>query len=324
MIKESAFVPAKGAQNRHVQTILPTFIPTRNAPHASHRERIPLPDGDFVDADWFGPPQSPIIIILHGLASNVRSGYIQNMLFKFSQVGWRSLLLYYRGCSDEVNLLDKSYHAGDTLGLDTLVNLLRKREPQTPIAALGYSMGANVLLKWLGETQSTALSTAIAVSVPFDLRITSNQLRERFEGFYQWWLISDLHEAVRRKYQNRKPPFDFGDVSELKSFWEFDNAITAPLNGFKDATEYYEKNSCRQFLKRIQTPTLILHSRDDPFSPPEALPNESHLSDHLILELSDYGGHIGFISGNLFLFRLTFWLEDRIFNHLKTYWNCHE
>jgi predicted alpha/beta-fold hydrolase len=322
-IIESNFISAVGLSNAHVQTMLPSLIPNKNLIKPTKRERLIMPDGDFFDFDWFAEKSTaPIVIILHGMTGAINSHYVQSILKAIKKKEWRPILMYYRGCSGEPNLLNKSYHVGDSLGLETLITELKKREPETPIAAVGYSLGANVLLKWLGETQSLAkLCTAVAVSVPFDLKVTANCLREGFSRFYQWWLIGDLHDYVRRKFQQKPAPFDFGDVTHLKSFWEFDNAITAPLNGFMNASDYYEKNSCRQFLPNITVPTLILHSKDDPFLTPEAIPPAEGLSATTTLELSQHGGHVGFVTGNTLSLDLSFWLESRIPEHLDGYLN---
>ncbi len=319
MIISSEFVPAVGLKGPNAQTILASLIPRKHQIRASRRERLIMPDNDFVDFDWFdNTVSSPIVIILYGMTGSIDGYYVQDILKEIKANGWRAILLYYRGCSGEPNLIDRSYHLSDTLGLDTLVKELRRREPNTPITAVGYSMGANILLKWLGEVGAAAdLTTAVAVSTPFDLRMASNRLRQGFSSFYQWWLIGDLHDYVRSKYQNRKPPFDFGDVTQLKSFWEFDDAITAPLNGFKDAADYYGRSSCRPSLKNITVPTLALHARDDPFMMPATIPSEAELSPTTTIELSEHGGHVGFISGNLFLGKLEFWLPIRITRHLQ-------
>ncbi len=322
MIKTSDFIPAFGVSNAQLQTILPSVMPLKKLIEATRRERLTMPDGDFVDFDWFDESNlnSPIIIILHGITGSIEAHYVQGMLKQAQNNGWRPLLMYYRGCSGEPNLIDRSYHLGDTLGLDTIVRELQRREPNTPIAAVGYSMGANILLKWLGDTGTAAgLVTAIAVSTPFDLRAASNRLRQGFSRFYQWWLIGDLHDYVRSKYQNKKTPFDFGDVTQLKSFWEFDNSITAPLNGFTDATDYYAKNSCKNVLPNITVPTLAIHSLDDPFMSPDVIPQDSEMSANVTIELSEKGGHVGFISGNLFELKLEHWLEKRIPEHFKTH-----
>jgi predicted alpha/beta-fold hydrolase len=321
-IKESKFVPALGLSNPHVQTMLPSLMPENHLLRPVRRERLTMPDGDFFDFDWFTEKSTgPIVIILHGMTGSLNSHYVQSILRTIKKKGWRPIFMYYRGCSGEPNLLDKSYHVGDTLGFNTLVSELKKRDPDAIIAAVGYSLGANILLKWLGETKNAAklLTTAVAVSVPFDLKATANRLREGFSRFYQWWLIGDLHDYVRRKFQQKEPPFDFGDVTHLKSFWEFDNAITAPLNGFINASDYYDKNSCRQFLSLIKTPTLILHSKDDPFLTLASIPSEEELSPDIILELSETGGHVGFVTGNPFIWELDFWLEKRIPEHLEHY-----
>lgn len=319
MILPSSFVPAFGLGNCHLQTTLPSILSCKYSSVPVKRERLTLPDGDFIDFDWFDDTiTAPIVIILHGLTGSVQSHYVQSILHQLKLRKWRPILMYYRGCSGEPNLLDCSYHLSDTMGLDSLVKELRRREPNTPIAAVGYSMGANVLLKWLGDSGDKAeLTTAVAVSTPFDLAKSSNYLRHGFSRFYQWWLIGDLHDYVRRKYQTKKPPMDFSNITQLKSFWDFDDKVTAPLNGFKDVQDYYIKSSCGPVLKNISVPTLALHAKDDPFMTPDIVPDNSQLSSAVTIELSEKGGHVGFVSGSIF--HPEYWLEQRIPEHLQRY-----
>lgn len=319
MIKKSTFHPPFILSNAHIQTSLPTLLPIQRYTHPVRRERLIMPDTDFVEFDWFSNRRKgPIVILLHGITGSIKAHYIQNMIHLINQKEWRPILMYYRGCSGTPNLIEKSYHAGDTLGLDTLIRELKAREPDTPIFAVGYSMGANVLLKWLGETQTDkSLVSAVAISTPFDLRLVANRLRHGISQFYQWWLIGDLHDYVLNKFRQRPAPFDFGDLTHLRSIWTFDDAITAPLNGFKDASELYEKTSCIHFLKNINIPVLAIHALDDPFMIPDILPKEKDLSSDFTIEISEKGGHVGFIEGSLIPLHIEFWADKRATEHIE-------
>ncbi len=316
MIIPSQFIPAKGLANSHVQTMLPALL-RRKRGFMSRRQRLELPDGDFAELDWVGEGVGPIIIILPGIAGSMNAPYVIGLANEILQRHWRGVMLNYRGRGSELNVLDRSYHLGDTLILDTLVDHLHEIEPDTPKLAVGYSMGGNILLKWMGDTkESVNILAGVAVSTPFDIRIAANHMRH--EGrMYQWWLLGRLQNHIQRKYQYRKAPIDFSpaEIKRLKSFWEFDDRVTAPLNGFKDAIEYYHKSSSRWVLKDICKPVLAINSKDDPFMTEKTLPNTDELSASVQLELSEKGGHVGFVEGTLLNPKL--WLEKRIPAYLE-------
>lgn len=278
-----------------------------------------LPDGDFIDIDWLGD-RGPIVIVLHGLTGSSDSHYARGILRAAARQGWRGALMHFRGCSGEPNRLLRSYHAGDTADLRFFVELLRRREPQTPLAAVGYSLGGNVLLKWLGEQGSNApLRAAVAVSVPFDLAAATERLMQGFSRIYELHLLRSLQVAITQKREVVELPWDQSMVAGIASLREFDERVTAPLHGFLGADDYYARSSCRAFLPRIAVPTLILHAADDPFMPRSVIPGEKELSSYTTLELSPHGGHVGFISGSLRAPR--FWLETRVPEYLAPLMN---
>jgi predicted alpha/beta-fold hydrolase len=234
------------------------------------------------------------------------------MLWVLDQIGWRGVLMHFRGCSGEPNRLPRSYHSGDTADLAAVVETILNREPSTPVAAVGYSLGGNVLLKWLGETGAqNPLITAVAVSVPFDLYSTVQRLQTGFSRVYQRYLLKSLITSAKKKFSLISSPIELQGIEKLNTFHLYDEHVTAPLHGFNSATEYYTKTSSRQFLKTIRIPTLILQAKDDPFLYPQAIPAAEELSPTTILELSDKGGHVGFVSGTL-PWQAVYWLEQRI------------
>jgi len=283
---------------------------------ALRRQRLELPDGDFLDIDWTAQPGTRRVLVLHGLEGSLESHYSGGLLKYLAQRGYRVGLLYFRGCSGAPNRLARGYHSGETGDLDFVMRRLHETQPGVPLAVIGFSLGGNVLLKWLGEQGSNApLSTAIAISVPFDLDSAARQLQRGLSRIYQHHLLARLRQSVILKAAAHPPPVPLQRLRTLRSFHDFDNAITAPLHGFRDADDYYHRSSSKQFLKHIRIPTLMLQSRDDPFLPVTALPTAHELGSQVTLELSEHGGHVGFVAGNN-PSRPVFWLEQRIASHL--------
>lgn len=314
MIVESEFKPGLLWRNRHVQTIVPnTLYPVAKVDLT--RERVELPDGDFIDVEWTSRTAGPIVIVLHGLEGSIRSRYACNIMQKIHSLGMRGAMPYFRGCTGEPNRLPVSYHSGFTQDLEYFSGLLKQREPNTPLAAVGYSLGGNVLLKWLGESPNASrLTTGVAVSVPFDLGICSDAVEKGLSKVYMWELMGRMRRSVKRKFVSIPSPIPLPDIDKLRTFREYDDALTAPLHGFKDAKDYYTRCSSRQFMKHIGVPTLVVHSADDPFMTPAAVPTDAELSDAVRFELSQRGGHVGFVDGSLFKPRR--WLDERIGRHL--------
>lgn len=307
------FKPAWWLPGGHVQTLWPALLRRAVSP-VTRRERVELPDGDFIDVDWTGE-SGPIVIVLHGLGGSMDSHYARGILRAVATRGWRGALMHFRGCSGEPNRLLRGYHAGDTGDLASFVALLRQREPHIPLAAVGYSLGGNVLLKWLGEQgESSPLSAAVAVSVPFDLGAATARMQQGFSRIYDRRLLRCLQDALARKRAVMALPWDATTIAAIGTLRAFDECVTAPLHGFRDAEDYYDRASCRPYLPRIHTPTLIVHAADDPFMPPSVVPPPHVLSATTRLELSPSGGHVGFVSGAPWTPR--YWLETRIPDYL--------
>ena len=296
MLTSSRFQPRFWIKNPHIQTLLGSFI-GRNSGIATERERVELPDGDFVDIDWLNKDlrQAPTLIILHGLEGSIDSSYIQGLLKHFQPENWRLAIFHFRGCSGEMNRLARTYHSGDTEDLNYLVHNLEK---QGPLYVIGFSLGGNVLLKYLGETGlASAVQAAAAVSVPFDLGKAAKRLDQGMSRLYRFHLLRDLKQKTLLK-KAAFPDYDWPDDKDImsyNSFDDFDHFITAPLHGFQSGQAYYEQCSCGQFLSDITTKTLILHAMDDPFMTSDSVPTEEMLSEAVTLELSEYGGHVGFV-----------------------------
>jgi len=325
MITKSNFRPAVFAANRHVQTLLPTLLRINNSVLYEH-QKITLPDGDFLDLAWNRIPEktqiNPIIVIFHGLEGSIDSPYAKGIMRHLDKCGWHVVLMHFRNCSGRVNHAARTYHSGETSDAKFFLRWLQQSFPQAPLLAVGYSMGGNVLLKLLGETQAAApLHAAVAVSVPLLLNHCADQMRTGFSRVYQHNLLRKMKQKLLAKYQQ----YDYqkliglsrNDISGIKDFWEFDDAFTAPINGFKNAQDYYAKSSSRQYLARIRIPTLVIQSIDDPFMSPAVIPQEHELSNSVCLELSEKGGHVGFVSG--YLWKPEFWLEKRIAKYFASF-----
>lgn len=315
MIIESEFRPTGFWRNRHVQTVIPNVLfPVSKV--ELRRERVELPDGDFIDVDWTTGSSGPIVIVLHGLEGSIRSRYACNIMRKIHEMGFRGALPYFRGCSGVPNRLPIGYHSGFTQDLEYFSGLLKQREPGTPMAAVGYSLGGNVLLKWLGESPNASrLTTGVAVSVPFDLAVCSEAIGKGLSKVYMWELMGRMRRSAMRKFSKVKAPITLPDIGKLRTFREFDDAMTAPLHGYKDAQDYYARASSKPFLKHIKVPTLVVHSEDDPFMTPAVLPTEAELSPAVTFELTRNGGHVGFVDGPLLKPRR--WVDQRITKHLQ-------
>lgn len=327
MIKSSSFIPAWWLKSPHLQTIWGSMLRTA-PPVKTRRERLELPGNDFLDLDWldvpFEDPTRPIILILHGLGGNIDSHYAKAILQAIGDFGWYAVFMHYRGCSGDANRQFVSYHSGFTDDVDFVASVLKSRFPHNPLAAVGYSLGGSILLNWLGKTGSNnPLTTAIAISVPFELGKAANRMLNGVSRLYQWHMLRNLRQHISNKFEKLESPIDLNKLDQLKTFWEFDTFVTAPLHGFKNAEDYYEKASCRKQLKNIAKPTLIIHAEDDPFMPPEVIPIETELATDTLLELSKMGGHVGFIAGNI-PGSAEYWLEGRIIDHFLNFFPRYE
>jgi len=319
------FQPAIGLKNPHLQTVYASLF-RRLSLKNFEIEKFTLSDGDFLECYWQKldntQKNTPIVILFHGLAGSYKSPYIQGTMQELKEAGFNSVLMHFRGCSGKENLKPRSYHSGDTQDAYEFISSVKKRFPQAKLFAVGFSLGANMLLKLLGERENNcSLSAAVAVSAPMLLDTCSTYMNKGFSKFYQRLLLKDLKNDLNKKYDKfdmkKYISLNKDDIKKLKTFWAFDNAYTAPIHSFSSAQDYYTKSSSRQFLKFITIPTLIIHAKDDPFMPSSILPKHSEISSAITLEISKYGGHVGFVSGSLF--HPKYWMEKRIIKFYKTF-----
>lgn len=315
MITQSDFKPPAWLRNPHAQTLWAYTV--RSRVHVEvRRERLELPDGDFIDLDWNACEEGPIVVVLHGLSGSINSHYAKTTLRALRRCGMRGVLMNFRGASGEPNRLPRGYHGGETGDLSTVIDILHRREPGTPIAAIGFSLGGNVLLKWLGERgERCPAVAAVTVSAPLDLDRTTKRISRGFSRLYQWHILQCLKRDMRVKAQQVNMPVDVRRLPQVSTFRQFDDLITAPLHGFTNADEYYASCGARRYLGTIARPTLILHAMDDPFIPPSVLPGDNELGPQTTMELSRHGGHVGFI--NAASAAKGGWLENRIMTYLS-------
>jgi len=313
-IVKSTFEAHPLLKNSHLQTLWPTLL--RASPKIKTiRERLLTLDQDFIDIDWYEKESLPLVILIHGLASSSKAKYIMGLQSALAGKGFASVALNLRGCSGEPNIRVTGYHGGSSEDLNFLVATLRYRFPNRPIAAIGYSLGASILLNWLSESAGQSeLFAAITVSAPLQLDKATARLQQGFSKIYEQYLLTFMKWQQYKK--NIKLYKKFEQHEKLPSLWnintifDFDEFITAPIHGYKGAEHYYNVCSTRQKLKLIQTPTLIIHAKDDPFIPPEIIPDEMELSNSVMMELAENGGHVGFISKNKNN-QLSYWIETR-------------
>ena len=322
------FKPSFFLKNRHIQTVYSSLF--RKAQELDYEiEKFTLSDGDFLECYWYKTEEEnstkPIVILFHGLAGNYKSPYIQGVVLELAKNGFDSVIMHFRGCTGNDNLLARSYHSGETGDALEFAKAVQKRHPKRVLYAVGYSLGANMLLKLLGETGvESPFKKCVAVSPPMDLKECADRINEGVSKYYQHRLVKELNSALEKKYKRHDMQKLIGlkreEIEKIKTFWQFDNAYTSVIHGFGSAKNYYEKCSSKQFLKNITVPTLIIHSKDDPFMSPEVIPRQEELSSTIILEVSEKGGHVGFIGGTFF--SIEYWLEQRIVKFLS--YNPHQ
>ena len=323
-ILRSAFRPAGWLKHRHLQTIFPSLPWAWRERASLRREILDLPDGDSTAVDWVSagdelPRSAPLLVVLHGLEGSAESSYARMMMQAALEQQWRPCVLHFRDCGDYRNPLPRRYHAGETGDIRHFLQTLHEQGQTGPIFAVGYSLGGNILLKYLGESGAgSRLQAAGAVCVPLNLHICAEALNQGFSKHYQKLLLKNMKNSVQRKFDRDTAAFDWDRAMAAEDFAEFDDAVTAPLHGFDGMNDYYDKCSSAQFLKDVAKPTLVINSLDDPFMTPEVIPHHDKLSEHVTLEIADAGGHVGFVEGGT-PWRPRYYLPRRILNFLATH-----
>ncbi|ADW19010.1 alpha/beta hydrolase fold protein [Desulfobulbus propionicus DSM 2032] len=301
------FLPPPWLRNPHLQTLWPKLLRKRPALRL-RRERIELADGDFIDLAWTSG-RGPTVLMLHGLEGTLRSHYALPVMASLLQAGFQPVFMHLRGCSGEPNRLPRTYHSGAIEDLAEVLAVLRSTN-RPVAAAIGFSLGGNLLLRYLGTAgPASLLQAAMAVSVPFVLGDAARRLEQGGSRIYQHYLLDRLKRSYRRKFAQTSSPLRV-DLDRIHTLREYDQQVTAPLNGFAGADDYYRRCSSFGVLDRITTPTLILHSVDDPFMYPHSVPEADQVGPGVRLAIQPHGGHVGFVDGR-FPWR-TGWLIDRL------------
>lgn len=290
-------------------------------------ERWTTPDDDVLELRRFDPAQAatattPHLVFLHGLEGGVHSHYVANMFAEVSRRGWSADLVLFRGCGGEPNRARRFYHSGETEDLSFALQRIIAERPDSPIGLAGVSLGGNVLLKWLGERAADVIPSQIraaaAVSVPFDLARGCRRISRGFSRVYERFFLRSLLAKARQKLTQYPDLCDPAALNQVRTLWDFDDVVTAPVHGFRNAQDYYDQSSSIHFLPHIAVPTLLLSALDDPFLPPEVLEQVqtiAALNPALELQFVRHGGHMGFVSGRL-PWRPVYYAEWRIADFL--------
>lgn len=315
MIVESDFRAPWWARNAHLQTILPKWL--RRAPACFEAERLELPDGDFIDLAWNRRPSeermAPLVVLFHGLEGNVHSHYAKGMLAHLARQDQDAVLMHFRGCSGEPNRQLQAYHSGATEDAAFLLRTLHERHPTRPLLAIGWSLGGNMLINLLARHPDLPLRGAMVISAPLQLAACSERVGRGFSRVYQEYLLRSLRGnllAKREALAHARDHWSREQIRAIRTLREFDEQVTAPLHGFRNADDYYHRCSGLPLLRHIAVPTLLIHAADDPFMDQSVIPQPGELSPRVRLELSRHGGHVGFLHGAPW--RPRYWLEERV------------
>lgn len=330
-----AYTPPFWLAGGHLQTIIPSLF--HQGPDIQyHRERWELADGDFIDVDWTAASAAnpekldtvafscdtdssqPVLVIFHGLEGSSQSQYVKSLLGNALAKGWLGVAIHFRGCSGTPNRLPRTYYAGDSEEIDMMLARVRSRYPRNPLYAVGYSLGGNALLKWLGEfgpRQRLPIMKAVAVSAPMDLRASAISIDSGLNRiFYSRMFVNSMRPKALALAKRFPGLLNERSIINANGIEDMDNAVTAVLYGAKSALDYYQKNAAKPYLKTINLPTLIINAKNDPFMPAIFLPTADEVSAWVTLDYQQQGGHVGF-----FAFRPSQaqgWLAQRIVEFL--------
>lgn len=297
------YSPAWWIPGGHLQTLWGKLF-RRQALAPTSLERWDTPDGDFLELHRLSaPPGKPRLLLLHGLEGTIRSHYAQGLLNEAERRGWGADLLIFRSCGSELNRTRRFYHSGETSDTAFVLDRIAQEFPSSPLAMVGVSLGGNVVLRFLGERGASLprqLVAAAAISVPFDLQRSSQRINRGFSRLYQRFFLASLRRKAQEKLKSFPDLAPAESIRRLRTLEEFDNIVTGPLHGFRDALDYYEKASSLPVLDRIRLNTLLLSAVDDPMLPPEVLDEVARVARRnpsLHLEFVEKGGHAGFVAG---------------------------
>ena len=289
-------------RNGHVQTIVPALF-RKVDPSIYKRERIETLDDDFLDLDRIYTGSEKLVILCHGLEGSSTSKYVVAMAIHLAENGFDALVLNFRSCSGEMNRQLRFYHSGETGDLGFVINHALKENRYKELYLLGFSLGGNVVLKYVGEQGDNIhkeIRNAIAISAPVHLESSAYYMNRWDAKVYLKRFLKSLENKVRIKYNMMPDKISIEGLDKIKTFHDFDNQYTGPMHGFKDAHDYYTKSSSVFYLDNISIPTLIINAKNDPFLPKECFPIDiAQKHKYLFLEMPDSGGHVGFFDGHI-------------------------
>lgn len=325
-IVSNYFQPHPWFRNSHLQTLwsrLAKYQPQTEL----HWQELTLADGDFVDLAWtasrphVAASNMPLLVIFHGLEGSAHSSYADQLMLEATQQGWQAVVMHFRSCSGRPNRTARAYHSGDTADARFLIHYLAREFPKKPLFAAGYSLGGNMLVKLLAESPELPIVAASSISAPLALGPSSQRINQGLSRMYRNHLLNSLKQKTLAKLEAGTLA-DLLPISErallsIRDFPSFDNLVTAPLHGFRDADDYYNRCSGLQFLGNIQTPLLIVHAKDDPFTCNASIPDRNALSAQVHYELHQRGGHVGFIEQRNG--KAAPWLPPRLLHWFHTY-----
>lgn len=313
---DNEFRPLPGFTNAHLQTLLPRIL-RRRIRLRPHWQRLTLPDGDFVDLAWSEDPakaaHKPRMVLFHGLEGSINSPYAHGLIAAAQKRGWLGVVMHFRGCSGEPNRESRIYHSGETEDASFFLRWLQQTWGRVATAAVGVSLGGNMLACLMGKQGSNCLLDAgVVISAPLMLEPCSVKLERGFSRFYQHYLLSLLKQNAARKIRAFPGtlPIDALQLKTIRRLRQFDDAITARAHGFSDALDYYRRSSALPLLTGVRKPMLIIHAKDDPFMTHDVIPRADQLSPSITYQLTSQGGHVGFVGGSLL--RPQMWLEQRV------------
>ena len=317
LINRSDYKAPLFLQNGHIQSIYPTLF-RRFDTGFYERERIFTPDDDFLDIDWSRTGSNKLAIISHGLEGNSHRNYVVGMVKMLNRNGWDALAWNYRSCSGEMNRRLRFYNSGTIDDLEVVIEHAAKIESYKEIVLIGFSMGGNLSLLYLGNKGSridSKIVRSVVFSVPCDLKASTRELAKFKNRIYMGRFLKTLHQKIRTKMKLMPGQINDDNYHLIKNFKDYDDRYTAPLHGFNNAEDYWSKCSSNRFIPEIKIPTLIVNACNDPFIADGCYPvNETSDSKCVYLETPKSGGHVGFMQ---FKRDKSYWSEERTIEFLK-------
>ncbi len=314
LIDQSSYTPSFFFKNGHVNTMYRAVFSKPTV--AYRRERIELVDGDFIDLDFSSVGSKKLVLLIHGLEGSSNSSYMIAMANELNKNGYDAVSMNLRGCSGEPNRLLATYHSGKTEDIEAVYAVLLEKDYQEH-HMVGYSLGGNLTIKYLGEKPRAHIQTAVAVSTPCDLKSTAIKMTAVSNALYLNVFLKTLKEkAIQKSEQFPNSFLSKSYIQKIKTFRELDDLFTAPANGFKDAEDYWTQASCKQYISNVATKTLLINALDDPFFTKDSYPiKEAEKHPCFYLEMPKYGGHVGFMT--YFNTQRLPWCEQRIVSFIE-------